>query len=76
MRFRNMRKGPVVGTDIQDRADDEIVNVGCETRFADRNETVELDPKSKAVQIYALAGYIKPVDKAGNEWLKGLKAGK
>jgi hypothetical protein len=67
-----MRKGPIVGVDLQKRDDDEIVNIGSQTRFFESGETGIFDPDSRAVQIYAKAGYLEPVDKEGKDWLRSL----
>jgi hypothetical protein len=69
-----MRKGPIVGVDVQKRDDDEIVNLGCQTRFVKPGEVGEFNAASRAVQIYLLGGYLKPVDKAGEDLLKKLKS--
>jgi hypothetical protein len=72
MRLKNMRKGPIVGVDLQKRDDDEIVNLGSQTRFVESGEVGIFDPDSRAVKIYAKAGYLKPVDADGKKWLAGL----
>jgi hypothetical protein len=72
MRLKNMRKGPIVGVDLQKRDDDEIVNLGSQTRFVQPGQTGEFDPKSRAVRIYAKNGYLKPIDKDGQKWLESL----
>lgn len=72
MLFKNTRKGPIIGTDVQIRDDEEIVNLGCETRFVQPGKTGEFNPASPAVKIYAKAGYLVPIDREGKAWLKEL----
>ncbi len=73
MNFRNLRKGPIIGVDVQEREDDEIVNLGAQTRLVKHGEVGDFDVKSKAVQIYAKAKYLEPTTDEGRKWLKGLK---
>lgn len=72
MQFRNMRKGPMIGVDVQKRPDDEIVNLGSQTRFVQPGGVGDFDPKSRAVQIYVKAGYLRPVGKESETWAKSL----
>jgi len=74
MQFRNMRKGPIIGVDLQKRSDDEIVNLGSTTRFVPPGAVGDFDTRSRAVQLYALGGYLKPTTKDGENWLRSLKS--
>lgn len=73
MLFRNARKGPIIGVDVQKRSDAEIVNLGSQTRFVKPGGTGDFDVESRAVQLYVKAGYLVPVDRDGKNWSKSLE---
>jgi hypothetical protein len=79
IKLRNVRKsikgvsgGPIVGTDPVERADGELVNRGGQTRYAVHGKVQSYPADNPAVKIYARAGYLEPVDKNGEDWLRRI----